>query len=130
MKMVSFNLVDQYNNNLRVLGEMPLAKEAIRHELSNISFASEHFGDGECLALVNNYNLLNRYSLVAYPSAYHNDHLNQLSLENNLLLVGSLTPWSGSCGTSRRSVNGKPPSGHSSSGPSGPSGSLDSSLTT
>ena len=55
--------------------------------IKNIDLAREHFKNGDYLALVNNYNILNRYSLVTYPTAYHNDNLNQDSLENKLLLI-------------------------------------------
>lgn len=87
MKMVAVLMIDQLNNERRIKGEMPLAEAAICFEKRNIKTARDHFEDGDYLCFVNNYNLLNRYSLVAYPTAYHNDNLNQRSLENKLLLV-------------------------------------------
>lgn len=55
MKMVAALMIDQYNNKQRAKGEMPLAKEVIRHEKANIGFARDHFEDGNYLSLVNNY---------------------------------------------------------------------------
>ena len=87
IKMIAVMMIDQINNERRFKGEMPLAEAAICYEKGNIKTARDHFEDGDYLRFVNNYNLLNRYSLVAYPTAYHNDNLNQCSLENKLLLV-------------------------------------------
>ena len=49
---------------------------------------TDHFADNDHLNFVNNYNLLNRYSLAAYPTAYHNDNLNQISLDKKTPLSG------------------------------------------
>ena len=87
VKMIAVNLLHSLNQDRKMNGQLPLAPDALRNEMDNITLAREHFGHGDYLSFVNNYNLRNRYSLVAYPTAYHNDHLNKSSLENKLLLI-------------------------------------------
>ena len=90
IKMIAVLMIDESINKWRSKGEVPLAEATVHYKKANINTARDHFVDGDYLAFVNTYNLLNQYSLVACPTAYHNDNFNQLSLENKLLLVDYL----------------------------------------
>ena len=98
INMIAVYLLTSVNASRVSLGLPLLAKLALEHECVNVGKARVSFSEGGYHVFVCNYNLLNRYLLVAYPVAYHDDHLNQPSLENKLLLVDYTQP-----GTSSRS---------------------------
>ena len=85
--MITVNAIHSLNEEWMAKGDLPVAQDAIHNERHDIGLARQHFEKGDYLCFVNNYNLLSRYSLVAYPTAYHNDNLNQRSLENKILLI-------------------------------------------
>ena len=87
VKMIAVNILTSVNASRKFVGLPLLVKSALEREHANIKKARPSFYEGGYHAFVCNYSLLNWYSLVAYPVAYHNDHLNQPSLENKLLLV-------------------------------------------
>ena len=67
----------------------PIAFGPMDREYENICSLRHHFLGGGYLSFVLNFNLKNRFTVVAHSAYYHNDtfHKNSQSLENKILLV-------------------------------------------
>ncbi len=90
-KMFAVMIVTRWNEVQREVGQPEVATGVIRHEMQNILAARRSFQSqtGNYYVLVVNYNLHNKYSLVAYFSRMHHDFFNcgSESMENKLLLI-------------------------------------------